>query len=237
MRFIAAPLLVPSLVPALVLPALLAIALGASGCRSVGDAKPDVTPKSSAVTTSTRAPVGTDPGHVGAGTALSPRAGNALAAFAGGCFWGVEDTFRQVDGVVATAVGYAGGKTTNPTYESVCSHTTGHAEAVLVEFDPAKVSYDALLRVFFESHDPTQLNRQGPDRGDQYRSAVFTFSDEQDKAVRAYVARDQAHRDKPIVTQVAPIPAFWKAEEYHQQYDEKTGTHSCPLPQRAPRGT
>jgi peptide-methionine (S)-S-oxide reductase len=174
--------------------------------------------------------VGTDPGHVGRGTPLSPREGNALAAFAAGCFWGVEDTFRHVPGVVATAVGYSGGRTDEPTYESVCSHTTGHAETVLVEFDPKQVSYEILVNVFFKNHDPTTKNRQGPDVGDQYRSAIFTFSPAQDTAARAAKEREQKALGKPVVTEIGPIARFWKAEEYHQQYDEKTGTHSCPLP-------
>lgn len=173
--------------------------------------------------------VGTDPGGVGAGTPLKARDGNELAAFAGGCFWGVEDRFRQVPGVVATAVGYTGGKTTNPTYESVCTHTTGHAEAVLVEFDPKQVTYQRLLDLFFANHDPTTLNRQGPDHGDQYRSAIFTFSDAQADAVKTTALREQKKLGKPVTTAVGPAVQFWKAEEYHQQYDEKSGTHSCPL--------
>jgi len=177
-----------------------------------------------------RRTVGTDPGGVGEGTRLRPKAGNELAAFAAGCFWGVEDTFRQVPGVVATAVGYTGGRTENPTYESVCSHTTGHAETVLVEFDPKKVSYETLLNVFFKNHDPTTMNRQGPDIGDQYRSEVFTFSPEQRLLALDKRTREKAERGKDIATLVEPIGRFWKAEEYHQQYDEKTGTHSCPLP-------
>jgi peptide-methionine (S)-S-oxide reductase len=208
-----------------------------AGCRSVGttaDAKPDAVGPKGAVAA---ARLGTDPGGVGAGTPLMARGKNELAAFAGGCFWGVEDGFRQVPGVVATAVGYTGGRTDRPTYEQVCSHTTGHAETVLVEFDPAKVSYEELLRVFFSIHDPTTMNRQGPDVGDQYRSAVFTFSDAQDKAVHDVVGRESDKRNKRVVTQVSKIGAFWKAEEYHQQYDEKTGTHSCPMPVRAPQGT
>jgi peptide-methionine (S)-S-oxide reductase len=174
--------------------------------------------------------VGTNPGHVGAGTPLTPEPGHALAAFAAGCFWGVEDVFRQVPGVVATAVGYTGGHTDNPTYPIVCSHTTGHAETVLVEFDPARVSYDTLLNVFFKNHDPTTGNRQGPDIGDQYRSEIFTFSAEQAAAAKRGLEREQPAHKRPITTRIEPLGRFWKAEEYHQQYDEKTGTHSCPLP-------
>jgi peptide-methionine (S)-S-oxide reductase len=178
--------------------------------------------------------VGTEPGQVGSGTPLAPRPGNGLAAFAAGCFWGVEDLFRQVPGVVATAVGYSGGHTQNPTYEAVCTHTTGHAETVLVEFDPKIVTYETLLNVFFENHDPTTPNRQGPDVGDQYRSAIFTFSGAQEAAARAAKDRAGASIGKPITTQIAPIGPFWKAELYHQQYDEKTGTHSCPSPRGLP---
>jgi len=178
--------------------------------------------------------VGNDPGHVGNGTPLTPRPGNQLAAFAAGCFWGVEDNFRQVPGVVATAVGYTGGHTTSPTYPVVCSHTTGHAETVLVEFDPKRVSYETLLNVFFRNHDPTTMNRQGPDIGDQYRSAVFTLSTEQESAAKAAREKEHARIKKTIVTEITPLGRFWKAEEYHQQYDEKTGTHSCPLPQGLP---
>jgi peptide-methionine (S)-S-oxide reductase len=177
-----------------------------------------------------RRAVGTDPGGVGAGTPLQAKPGHALAAFAAGCFWGVEDTFRQVPGVVATAVGYTGGRTTSPTYETVCSHTTGHAETVLVEFDPKVVGYDDLLRVFFMNHDPTTKNRQGPDVGDQYRSAVFTFDDAQDAAARSAAAAATQRLGRPVTTEISHLGRFWKAEEYHQQYDEKTGTHSCPLP-------
>lgn len=178
--------------------------------------------------------IGTDPGHVGAGTPLVPRKGDKLAAFAGGCFWGTEDVFRHVPGVVATAVGYTGGHTIYPTYEDVSSHTTGHAETVLVEFDPEKVSYKTLLHVFFKNHDPTTLDRQGPDVGSNYRSEVFTFSKEQAVEARAAKARAQKEHDRPVVTLVSPVGRFWKAEEYHQQYDEKTGTHSCPLPKGLP---
>lgn len=215
--------------------ALLLMTSTMMGCRSSGtEAKQDPSaPSRSATTTSQqqqRRAVGTDPGGVGAGTALRAKPGHALAAFAAGCFWGVEDNFRQVPGVVATAVGYTGGHTKNPTYESVCSHTTGHAETVLVEFDPGKVSYEDLVRVFFRNHDPTTRNRQGPDIGDQYRSHIFTLSDDQDVVAKTVMAREQTRLGKPIVTQVTHLGEFWKAEDYHQQYDEKTGTHSCPMP-------
>lgn len=209
--------------------------LSLAACRSAGsDAKPEAstTTTSANAPSARRAPVGTDPGGVGSGTKLEPQAGHELAAFAGGCFWGTEDTFRQVPGVTATAVGYTGGQTANPTYEQVSSHKTGHAETVLVEFDPKVVSYEKLLDVFFKSHDPTTMNRQGPDVGSQYRSAVFTFSDAQADAARAAIAREEKAIGKHVVTQVANVGPFWKAEAYHQQYDEKTGTHSCPLPSR-----
>jgi peptide-methionine (S)-S-oxide reductase len=177
--------------------------------------------------------IGTDPGRAGDGTPLVARPGHELAAFAEGCFWGSEETFRHVPGVVATAVGYTGGHTTHPSYEDVCSHGTGHAEAVLVEFDPAKVNYRDLLRAFWDSHDPTTRNRQGPDIGDQYRSAIFTFSPEQEREARTSMAEEQKRQPATIATEVAPIGPFYKAEAYHQQYDEKTGRRSCPLPRRA----
>ena len=216
----------------LALSTALLLTLAIAGCRTSGtDAQraPAARTRSSTVEP-TRRVVGTDPGGVGVGTKLTARPGNELAAFSAGCFWGVEDTFRQVPGVVATAVGYTGGRTTNPTYESVCSHTTGHAEAVLIEYDPAKVSYDDLLRVFFMNHDSTTKNRQGPDIGDQYRSAVFTLSAAQETAARAMASKEETRLGKHVSTEIAPLGAFWKAEEYHQQYDEKTGTHSCPIP-------
>jgi peptide-methionine (S)-S-oxide reductase len=174
--------------------------------------------------------VGTDPGSVGRGTPLAPRPGHELAAFAAGCFWGVEETFRQVPGVTATAVGYTGGHTDDPDYDAVCTHTTGHAETVLVEFDPKVVSYEVLLNVFFKNHDPTTMNRQGPDVGDQYRSAVFTLSPAQAKAAGAAKDREAAALGRPVATIISPLGRFWKAEDYHQQYDEKTGTRSCPTP-------
>jgi peptide-methionine (S)-S-oxide reductase len=131
--------------------------------------------------------------------------------------------------VTATAVGYTGGHTANPTYDDVCTHTTGHAETVLVEFDPSKVTYAELLRVFFMNHDPTTTNRQGPDIGDQYRSEVFTFSDAQDQAARTAIADAEKRIGKKVVTRVERLGKFYKAEDYHQQYDEKSGTHSCPI--------
>jgi peptide-methionine (S)-S-oxide reductase len=158
----------------------------------------------------------------------------AKAIFAAGCFWGVEDAFRQVKGVTSTTVGYIGGHTKNPTYKEVCTDTTGHAEAVEVEFDPAQVSYRELLAVFFQSHDPTQLNRQGPDYGKQYRSAIFYQDAEQEAAAReSKEALDKAGVFKrPIVTQIVPASEFYRAEDYHQQYFEKQGIRSCHLPSR-----
>jgi peptide-methionine (S)-S-oxide reductase len=180
--------------------------------------------------------VGTNPGGAGRGTRLSPGPGHELAAFAAGCFWGVEDAFRKVPGVVATAVGYSGGHTKDPTYEEVCDHGTGHAETVLVEFDPSRVRYERLLAIFFRIHDPTTPNRQGPDVGDQYRSAIFTFSPAQDAAARGATAREQERIRRRVVTQITSIGPFYRAEEYHQQYAEKTGHHGCPVP-NVPEGT
>jgi peptide-methionine (S)-S-oxide reductase len=155
----------------------------------------------------------------------------ATATFAAGCFWGVEAAFRRVPGVLGTRAGYTGGSVPNPSYEQVCGHRTGHAEAVEVDYDPARVSYDELLTVFWEEHDPTQLNRQGPDVGDQYRSAIFVHDDEQEAAAQASKARlAQSDRfRRPIVTQIAAAPTFYPAEDYHQQYLEKRGLASCHL--------
>jgi peptide-methionine (S)-S-oxide reductase len=153
------------------------------------------------------------------------------ATFGAGCFWGVEVTFRNVEGVTATEVGYTGGTKTDPTYREVCSGTTGHAEAVRVEFDPSRVSFDELLDAFWESHDPTTLDRQGPDVGPQYRSAVFYHSPEQRAAAEASkerLARSGRHAD-PIVTEIAPAAEFYRAEEYHQRYLEKNGLATCRL--------
>jgi peptide-methionine (S)-S-oxide reductase len=151
------------------------------------------------------------------------------ATFAAGCFWHVEDAFRQVKGVTGTRVGYTGGATADPTYEQVCTDRTGHAEAVEVTFDPAVVSYEELLDVFLANHDPTQINRQGPDIGTQYRSAVFVHGPAQRKAAEASIQRlEQTGRlARPVATQVAEAGPFFHAEEYHQQYYEKRGISSC----------
>ena len=153
------------------------------------------------------------------------------ATFAAGCFWGVEATFRQLPGVISTRVGYTGGKTADPTYKEVCTDRTGHAEAVEIEYDPAKLSYDKLLEVFWENHDPTQLNRQGPDWGTQYRSAIFFHTPEQEAAAKASKERLEKSRrfSKPIVTQIVPAVTFFEAEDYHQQYLEKKGLASCHI--------
>jgi peptide-methionine (S)-S-oxide reductase len=149
------------------------------------------------------------------------------ATFGAGCFWGVESFFREVPGVTDAVSGYAGGHTANPSYRDVCSDHTGHAEVVQVTFDPAKVSYDKLLDVFFMNHDPTQLNRQGPDVGTQYRSVIFVHSPEQEKAAQAKMQALAGRFKRPIVTTIEPAPAFWPAEDYHQRYFEKNGLPSC----------
>jgi peptide-methionine (S)-S-oxide reductase len=146
--------------------------------------------------------------------------------FAAGCFWGVEEAFRQVKGVVSTAVGYTGGSFKDPTYEDVCSGKTGHAEAVEIEYDPSRVSYDELLGVFWENHDPTTLNRQGPDIGTQYRSAIFFHTPEQKAA--AIASKENLQKSgrykNPISTEITPASRFYRAEDYHQQYFEKRGS-------------
>jgi peptide-methionine (S)-S-oxide reductase len=153
------------------------------------------------------------------------------AAFGAGCFWGVEAAFRQVNGVVSTSVGYMGGSLENPTYDDVCSGETGHAEAVEVIYDPSKVSYEELLNVFWEIHDPTTLNRQGPDIGTQYRSVIFYHTPEQEAAARA--SKEKRERrgtyKRPIVTEITPTSTFYRAEEYHQQYLEKRGLAHCTI--------
>jgi len=157
---------------------------------------------------------------------------NERATFAAGCFWGVEAAFRNVEGVLSTAVGYTGGSTVDPTYEQVCSHKTGHAEAVQVTYDPSRVSYEKLLDVFWASHDPTTRDRQGPDIGTQYRSGIFVHSPEQDTAARASkkaLAESGKWRGREIVTEIAPATTFYPAEDYHQQYLEKRGLATCRI--------
>jgi len=155
----------------------------------------------------------------------------ARAIFAAGCFWGVEDALRQVEGVTSTTVGYTGGTKSNPSYRDVCTGTTGHAEAVQVEYDPKQVSYEQLLNVFWQSHDPTTLNRQGPDVGTQYRSAIFFEDAEQEAAARnSKAALEKSGLFKrPIVTEIKPASQFWPAEDYHQQYFEKRGIKACHI--------
>lgn len=154
------------------------------------------------------------------------------AIFAAGCFWGVQYYFDQVPGVVNSTVGYTGGHTERPTYEDVCYRNTGHVEAVLLEFDPAKAAYEDLLRHFFRMHDPTQVNRQGPDIGDQYRSAIFYFDAAQKEVAEKIKDKEQAKHKKPIVTEIVPAATFYPAEDYHQKYAERTGRGMCHIPYR-----
>lgn len=156
-----------------------------------------------------------------------------LATFAAGCFWGVEAAFRRVKGVLDVTVGYTGGTLPDPDYRSVCSGRTGHAEAVLVRFDPEVVSYERLLEFFWKIHDPTTLNRQGPDVGNQYRSAIFTHSAEQEQSARRSLAALEASGQlrRPVVTQIVAASVFYPAEEYHQRYLEKHGRAHCGLPE------
>jgi peptide-methionine (S)-S-oxide reductase len=152
------------------------------------------------------------------------------ALFGVGCFWGVQYYFDQIPGVFKTTAGYSGGETENPTYEEVCTHTTGHAEVVLVEYDTSRVSFETLCKHFFRLHDPTQLNRQGPDVGDNYRSCIFYTTDEQKDV--AEMIRDEAQKDwpNPIVTQIEPAGPFYEAEDYHQKYTERMGRGMCHIP-------
>lgn len=155
------------------------------------------------------------------------------ATFGAGCFWGVEEAFRQVPGVSETAVGYLGGKIDSPTYEDVCTDETGHAEVVEVTFDPSKVSYEQLLKLFWGLHDPTTLNRQGPDIGSQYRSGVYYHNPQQQEQANALKSKLDAsgHFKRPIVTEIEPAKTFWRAEEYHQKYFHKRGVPSCHIAQ------
>jgi peptide-methionine (S)-S-oxide reductase len=154
---------------------------------------------------------------------------NEIATFGAGCFWGVEETFRQVPGVIDTEVGYSNGHTVNPTYKDVCTDETGHAEVVQVTFDPAKVSFEELLNVFWTAHDPTQVNRQGPDFGAQYRTAIFFHSPEQEAAAKKSMAAIAASGKfkRPIATEITAAGPFYRAEEYHQKYLQKRGAPSC----------
>jgi len=154
----------------------------------------------------------------------------ATALLGAGCFWGVQAYFDQVPGVIETTVGYSGGHVANPTYEMVCSHTTGHAEVTQVVFDTEQISYEDILRQFFRMHDPTQLNRQGPDVGDSYRTAIFYFDDAQRNVAEKVKAEQQAKFDKPIVTEITKAGPFYEAEEYHQKFFEKTGRGACHVP-------
>ncbi|MHB1487034.1 MAG: bifunctional methionine sulfoxide reductase B/A protein [Acidimicrobiales bacterium] len=151
------------------------------------------------------------------------------ATFGAGCFWGVEEAFRTMPGVITTAVGYAGGHSADPTYKQVCSHRTGHAEVVQVTYDPDRITYDDLLDAFWALHDPTTLNRQGPDVGDQYRSVIFFHSPEQRQAAEASKARHQSKLSRPIVTEITPAPTFWQAEDYHQNYLAKRNQPACDI--------
>ncbi|MGZ3472370.1 MAG: peptide-methionine (S)-S-oxide reductase MsrA [Isosphaeraceae bacterium] len=155
----------------------------------------------------------------------------ATATFGAGCFWGVEEAFRRTPGVTETAVGYMGGHLENPSYQAVCTDRTGHAEVVQVQFDPSEIDYERLLEIFWELHDPTTLNRQGPDVGTQYRSAVFYHDEAQKAAAAGMKARLQASGRfrRPIVTEITPASTFWRAEEYHQKYIQKNGGASCHL--------
>ena len=154
------------------------------------------------------------------------------ALFGAGCFWGVEGIFRKAPGIIDTQVGYSGGHTRDATYKQVCSDSTGHAEVVKIEFDPSVITYQQLVEMFFKLHDPTQVNRQGPDFGTQYRSAIFYFTPEQQKTAEAVKQRlaDSGKYKRPIATEITKAGEFWKAEDYHQRYLEKNGLDNCHLP-------
>lgn len=152
------------------------------------------------------------------------------ALLAAGCFWGVQFYFDEVPGVLKTIVGYTGGHTENPTYDDVCTHTTGHAEAVLIDFDPTVVSFVVLLKHFFRMHNPTEMNRQGPDIGDEYRSAIFYFNDEQQVQAEEVKMEVQATHKEAVVTQIVPAGEFYEAEDYHQKFSQRTGIGMCHIP-------
>lgn len=155
------------------------------------------------------------------------------ALFGAGCFWGVQYYFDQVPGVIKTTVGYSGGHTKNPSYEEVCAHTTGHAEVVLIEFDQSKLTYETLLKHFFRMHDPTQLNRQGPDVGDSYRSVIFYYDETQKNSAEKYRDKLMSNYSQQIVTQIIPAEKFYPAEDYHQKFTERTGRGMCHVSYKA----
>ena len=201
---------------------LLVLSALAAGCDSSPSRAESADPAGAADQAKTTTPV--------KASAKESNVKTETATFGAGCFWGIENKVRQTPGVIETAVGYAGGKVENPTYRQVCEDETGHAEVVEVTFDPSKITYQQLLELFFENHDPTTLNRQGPDVGTQYRSVIFFHGPEQQKQAAAEKAKRDASGEYvgPIVTTVDPAPTFWKAEDYHQQYFEKKGVNwSC----------
>lgn len=213
---------------------LAAVALAVCGCTERGGdgSRPPGQPKSEPAGDRIRGEpdrYAGDPADMAADEGKSVNMQKAM--FGAGCFWGVEERFRTTPGVVRTTVGYAGGTLDNPTYQDVCTDRTGHAEVVLVEYDPQRVTYEQLLDVFWSSHNPTQLNRQGPDVGTQYRSVVFCFSPEQQAAAEASKERlaKSGRYKRPIVTEISPAPTFWPAEEYHQKYLMKRGRAACAV--------
>jgi peptide-methionine (S)-S-oxide reductase len=210
--------------------AMTAGAAAIAGCNLV---QVDFLPKGASGEESTADKVGINPGNVLKTSRPVAGKGLELISLSAGCFWGVETQFREIPGVVATAVGYTGGTVKNPTYEQVCTARTGHTESVLVEFDPAKVSLKKILDVYWAWHNPTVVDRQGPDVGPQYRTAIWTYSDAQKPIIATSLAAEQKKWKKPIVTTVKPAEPFWAAEEYHQQYDAKTG-HRCRPPREYP---
>ena len=210
---------------ALVVIGAILLVLAAGGFMATGDDE-----KKGAVKKMT---VGTKPGDIGKRADIDKAAaerGHELATFAAGCFWGVEERFRQIPGVTATAVGYTDGRTKNPTYKQVCYENTGHAEAVLLEFDPKVVSYEELVDIFYKNHNPCTLNSQGPDFGDQYRSAIYFRNAKQEATARAVTKKlNESKFGGKIVTQIAGASTFYMAEEYHQQYCAKNGIAACPI--------